>query len=285
MKTENRLRACLIDSCVTVGEAVLGRRLLNRLGGFVYWRTRGENLDDPERNGEYKTLRALKVSLAGRRPVVVDVGANVGDWSREIAAQFESPLIYAVEPVAETFQALRANVAGLPGVQCSNLALSDRAGTAEIHVAGRFSGANSFHVVEAGPGAHTEVVTTMTGDQFCQERSLGRLDLVKIDAEGHEVSIFKGFAGRIQSRGVIFWQFEYNKTWIPAKSLLKEVFELFVPAGYCLCKLRPNDLVCYRKYTPRLENYCYSNWLIVLDTELNGLGRQIRIIPGDEQEW
>ena len=51
---------------------------------------RGENLDDHRVNGEARLLRAVTRTL-GPRPVIFDVGANVGAWAANAALSRNQP--------------------------------------------------------------------------------------------------------------------------------------------------------------------------------------------------
>ena len=65
--------------------------------------------------------------------VIVDVGANIGDWTRRALAFQPSLQIYAFEPVSHLFEGLQMNVQGGP-VVCINAALSNQIGAADIFV-------------------------------------------------------------------------------------------------------------------------------------------------------
>ncbi|MDP3071645.1 MAG: FkbM family methyltransferase [Opitutaceae bacterium] len=285
MRTENQFKARLIDATLRGFEAVLGRRALNRLGGFVYWRTRGEQLDDPERNGENRTLDLVARCVLGPRAVALDAGANVGDWTARFLAVSAGGRVLAFEPVAETYRALQSRFAGEPRVECLALGLSDRAGAATMRVSGSCSGSNSLHALPDESGERTEPATLTTGDAFLGERGVAAIDFLKIDVEGHEVAVLRGFGRAIAERRVRFIQWEYNKTWIPARTSLQDVFGLLGPAGYRLCKIRPRGLLCYARYHPALDSFCYSNWLAVNERDFAALSAVIRIDADTASDW
>ena len=285
MRTKNQLKGKLLDLTMAGLEGVLGRRLLNRVGAYVYWRTRCENLDDPERNGEYRTLDVIMRRLLGPRPVALDAGANIGDWSERFVRTTDGGRVFAFEPVADTFHALRTRFAAEPKVECVNAALSDQPGRCEIRVTGTLSGSNSVYAMPGETGVRVESIAAISGDAFLTERGVRSVDFLKIDVEGHEVAVLRGFQQTIAERRIRFIQWEYNKTWIPAHVSLRDVFSLLEPAGYCLCKLRPRGLLWYPRYDRTLDNFCYSNWVAVAQSDFTALRACVRIIDDTAGDW
>ena len=41
--------------------------------------------------------------------------------------------------------------------------------------------------------------------------------------------------------------------------------------------MRSSDLLYYKEYTPRLESYCYSNWLAILKSEMEKIKAIINV--------
>ncbi|MBX9700083.1 MAG: FkbM family methyltransferase, partial [Acetobacteraceae bacterium] len=119
--------------------------------------------------------------------VFIDAGANIGAHALQ-AARLVGPTgqVLAFEPNPGTRERLDANVAlnGASQVRVLPLALSDRAGTAELFPdEARNAGAASLRP-RPGSGAPV-VVPTATLDSVLQEHGItGRVALVKIDVEG-----------------------------------------------------------------------------------------------------
>jgi FkbM family methyltransferase len=133
-----------------------------------------------------------------REPVILDVGGHVGFIATQLALLLRNtkPKIYSFEPVPYTFQRLVESV-NLLGLQdyvypiCS--ALSNDAGIARIC----YSEWDSMlaQVVVSNPndriGDKITFVNTLTIDQVAS--TLGETPtLIKIDVEGHEVSVLQG---------------------------------------------------------------------------------------------
>ncbi|WP_133649219.1 FkbM family methyltransferase [Paraburkholderia flava] len=116
-----------------------------------------------------------------RDSVVVDLGANVGAFSRLMSEKYGC-VCYAVEPNPACF----ARLAGFARVKPFNFAIADREGTMNFFVAAN-SEASSFTRTH---DSDIEIpVTAMRLDTFTEQQGIGRLDLLKIDIEGAEVSL------------------------------------------------------------------------------------------------
>jgi FkbM family methyltransferase len=196
----------------------------------------------------------------GRVAHVIDVGANVGEWSRsllEVATdrgRMAEIDLHAFEPASDTFDRLAKTLDGNPAVSLQRVALSDHSGTGTLHIAGVTSELNSLHGV---PGMHTtgEDVATTTLDAYAQQASLSRIDLLKIDTEGHDLTVLKGAADLLRGGCIAVIQFEYNQTWIYARRYLRDAFRLLEPLGYRLGKLTPSGVEFYQCWDPALEDF------------------------------
>ena len=136
--------------------------------------------------------------LTAEKPVVCDVGANVGFFATQLVQilQEVSPEIYAFEPVPTTFAKLVRSV--------ERLGLTDRIHLIQAAVldAARpvtlsYSDKNSLYaqIVSEGPnlraGDRLSSAKGMTLDGFCSSRGI-RPTLLKIDVEGYEVAALRG---------------------------------------------------------------------------------------------
>ena len=132
--------------------------------------------------------------------MVVDAGANVGQTSRAIKERFPASTIHAFEPVSTTYELLVHNCRGLEGVTAHRVALSDTAGTASMAVGSNSQLNYLIGPARAAAAATVEHVEMNTLDAFCAGRSIERIDLLKVDAEGADLQVLQG-AGRLFREG------------------------------------------------------------------------------------
>jgi FkbM family methyltransferase len=137
------------------------------------------------------------VSRARNARGIIDVGANAGLYTYHAAAV--APLVptLALEPIAELAELLRRNLHrnGRAAARVASVAASDTAGEAEFFVADsdEVSSLQSAHVqaYEGNPGSR-RLVRTATLDELVGEHGFEHVDLIKIDVEGHELSVLRG---------------------------------------------------------------------------------------------
>ncbi|MEM7338497.1 MAG: FkbM family methyltransferase [Actinomycetota bacterium] len=125
----------------------------------------------------------------------VDVGAHIGLHTIPLAQRVGvDGAAIAVEPHPETSDLLRRNLEanGAASTVVHQCAVSDRIGTAELHI-GRVSGHHSLHALAPGTeqdGSPTLTVHTTPLDALVEPDA--GLTVVKIDAEGEELSVLAG---------------------------------------------------------------------------------------------
>jgi len=140
---------------------------------------------EPEFKGIFK--------LVGKGETVVDVGANVGQYTLRLAECVQTyGRVLAFEPVPETFGYLANNVvsSGYRNITLFNAACSSDAGVFSMVVPSFESGLSNHY--------QSHISRSSDGD-FCvlglRLDALGikeRISLIKIDAEGHDYQVLLG---------------------------------------------------------------------------------------------
>lgn len=170
----------------------------------------------------YRALKAryrdqgaeIRTLLAGLSSgdVAVDVGANKGAylyWMRRAVGP--AGRVFAFEPqpgLARYLEAVRARM-GWENVVVRECALSDSAGPRVLHVPGweNSPGASLENAVAASPAVRDREVRADTLDR--QLDGAGRVGLIKVDVEGHELAVFRGAARTLaESRPILLFECE-----------------------------------------------------------------------------
>lgn len=148
----------------------------------------GQQQYDLRRLARFGDLAAFLKILreSGRRPLIIDAGANIGAASVFMAINLPRARIIAIEPEADNFALLTRNVAGLD-VHCVQAALAAHPGHTRLVDPGM--GAWAYRTAVDGSGPQ---VPTVSVNQLLAEHGDATLVpfLVKIDIEGGERDLF-----------------------------------------------------------------------------------------------
>ena len=173
--------------------------------------------------------------------------------------------VHAFEPCNETFAVLKSNLNG--NFQSGKFipvkkACSDHIGRATLNiVASGCCGVNSIVPGKRFSAKSTEEVELTTVDAYCAESFITNLRLVKIDAEGHDLSVIKGAAEMLRRQAIDVLQFEYNQSWIESRSFLRDAFETLQEHGYKVGKITRRGIEFYDQWSYELETFCEGNYI------------------------
>ena len=220
-----------------------------------------ENFDyHPEANGELFVLRALR---GERLRCVFDVGANVGNWSLLVHEIFPDAAIHCFEVMPPTVEELRRRAAGIPGIVVCDFGLAEREGKIPLHYYPE--NATLTTSIADVPHRHARVEAqgfVTTGDAYLERSGVDAVDLLKIDVEGADHLVLEGFRGAIAEGRIGAIQFEYGRTAILTKFLLRDFHAFFDGYGWRVGKIYPN-YVDFRPYELEHEDFLGPNYLAV----------------------
>jgi FkbM family methyltransferase len=162
---------------------------------------------------------------AGKRPLIVDCGGNIGLAALWFAMEFPECIVYSIEPDGENMRMLRMNVACL-GDRVIPLhgAIWNESGT--LHISNPDSGAAAFRVA-AGGNPSTEPVPAYTIGQICDLAGVEAAFIVKLDIEGAQAQLFRSNTDWVQRTHLITlelddWMMPWQGTSRPFFSCLSQ---------------------------------------------------------------
>ncbi len=177
-------------------------------------------------------------------PVIFDIGAHVGRVVQRYAELVPGARLYAFEPFPGSYEQLVAVATRTPNVTPFKMALGAYSGRGVLHV-NRSTATNSL--LPTDPRARetwngTDVTETVGKievevrrlDDFLAERTeLGRIDVLKLDAQGSEMDIFHGGATALRSGriGMVYAEIIVGLSYVGQSHWLKN-FEWLTDAGY-----------------------------------------------------
>jgi FkbM family methyltransferase len=202
--------------------------------------------------------------------VAIDVGANVGEWSGHILTRARERrraiLVHAFEPASATFERLVSNL--LPKFEGSfvpvRCAASDHGGKGTLFKVHELAGSNSMHgTAGSTDGLSQEPIDLCTLDEYCASAGIKSIDVLKIDAEGHDLLVLAGAKNLLAEGAIDVIQFEYNFRWIGARRYLKDIFDDLSPFAYQIGKVTLRGIEWYAGWSPELETFREGNYLAV----------------------
>ena len=169
---------------------------------------------------------------AGSGQVAVDVGANVGMMTLTLAQQVGSGgKVYAVEANPRVFGWLCRNIRQNRFAQVQPLAVAVGDHEGEIVVCDRDAESYVAAGVVVPPGGATVRLSTL--DALLAGES--QIDLLKVDVEGYELSVFRGAAATLQRTGVVIFELGNDPAHCGRYGVdCSRVLELLEQAGFSL---------------------------------------------------
>jgi FkbM family methyltransferase len=148
----------------------------------------------------------------GRHPgdVMLDVGCNIGNHSCYLARQFRA--VHAFDPNPAIIERLRRNVSlnRLGSVTAHAVGLSNAPGTLYLHVNREGNLGGSY--LSGQPDREAQAVPIAIGDEVVREAVTGKVDLLKVDVEGHELPALQGLSKTIaRHRPIVAFEFHAHE--------------------------------------------------------------------------
>jgi len=187
----------------------------------------------------YDTRVALR--LKGEKfNTVIDVGAYIGQYSRVYRYLFPEAKIYSFEPIKKNFERLKK----IEGINPFNFALGDKTKKARIKVPGWEGGDGTFLPNEVNENWEEEETEIKRFDTLGIK--IERPCFLKIDVEGDEFNVLKGFGRLLNKVDIIEVEVFFNNKNNPQLfSLLnKHGFRTFIQKGLVQSKGQFNKHGC-----------------------------------------
>lgn len=141
--------------------------------------------------------------------IVFDVGANTGQTASKIRKNYPECMIFSFEPVKKTFSILEQNFISDDLTRCYNIALGLRDQETFITANGTSTTNKIVDEQEYQKAKKPlESVFMKNGEKFCQDEGIKHISLLKIDTEGHDLSVLRGFAGMLAEQKIDIIQVE-----------------------------------------------------------------------------
>ena len=238
-------------------------KIAYKAGRKLYFWARRESQNSPEANGEFGLLSRV-LAQAGGEVVLLDVGANRGEWSCKaisLARANRMDLrVHAFEPLSGTRALLGKAVVELPEIRIESVAMSNAPGTAAFYFESAGASTSSLHPVS---GERSEDVTLATLDDWIAEQRYAHIRMIKIDVEGFDSLVLEGGARTLEKGLVDVIQFEYNWRWLLNSRSLHWVFQFIEDKPYVFGKLVPDGILTFDRWHFELDRFFEGNYVLL----------------------
>lgn len=219
--------------------------LLHRAGEMLHRAGFDVSLYRPERDSTRNFMNQLK---SHRVDVILDVGANSGQYAAGLRAAGFAGRIVSFEPLSGPFSQLQRSASTDPLWECRRYALGDVDGKISINVAGNAGESSSVLPMlkshqDAFPPANyvgTEEVSIRQLDSLAAELLRpAEVAFLKIDVQGFEKQVLAGAAATVQDRCV---GLQLELSFLPLYDggmLIREALDIAYSLGFTLTGLQP----------------------------------------------
>jgi FkbM family methyltransferase len=190
-------------------------------------------------------------------PIIFDIGANNGEWTRGIWQALGRGRYFAYEPQEACLLHLKDS--SMPKLTISQSAVSDQTGEMDLLSDSAGSGLASFYERYDSylPGqTRVERVPVTTVDAELEAHGLDHIDFMKIDVEGAELQVLRGAQHCLRTKAIHSFAFEFGGTNIYSRVFFRDCWNLIADYGYSLWRIVPGGrLIPVSAYREDLEHF------------------------------
>lgn len=221
-----------------------------------------------EDDGELRVIQYICNTEHTDNLVVFDVGANIGSYTKALEGQFkERATIYSFEPSQKTFQTLSKNINSdskyADNIKLYNLGLGNAEGKITLFSDADNSGLASVYkrrLDHSGISMNqSESVMITTLDNFCAKNNIKTIDFLKMDVEGHELSVLDGAKKLLDADAIKYIQFEFGGNNIDSRTFFQDFYYLLSPK-FNLFRIVKDGLYPITEYKETYECFMCSNF-------------------------
>ena len=242
-------------------------RTLHRIAGAIERACENDSFRSSSNGEDHALRRCAEFGLH----CVFDVGAHIGEWST-VALAAGASTVHAFEIEPSSRSVLLDRFASEPRVTVPPVGLASESGLVKVAIEASNSSVSSTVLSPLHPDRTIVECPVTTGDEYMEKHGIERIDYLKIDVEGADIEVFRGFLTALESRRIRTIQFEFTLWAAIARVWLGDFYDLLSPHGYTIGKIYPRR-IDWRRYGPEQERFMRANFLATIDA---GVVRALR---------
>jgi len=190
---------------------------------------------------------------------IIDVGANVGVYTKFLSMLTgKTGKVYAFEPDPLNFIRLQNNVGHITNVLIKNTAIGAESGSIHLYISDNLN--VDHRTFDSGDGRKEITVPLLSLDDYFPSGK--RIDLIKIDVQGYEMSVLMGAKRVIRENTDIkilmeFWPYGLIKASVTPSELIQFIhslgFKIRIPTRkgwdlYDISEVNADDIDNYHNF-------------------------------------
>jgi FkbM family methyltransferase len=184
------------------------------------------------KNRNDKTEIDLLKKLIQPGDTVLDIGANIGFYAKILSAfTGNKGKVFCFEPDSQNFKYLVKNTKGIANITLVNKAVSDKTDVIKVYkskllnVDHRTYPVNNYDSVEE--------ITSVSIDELIEEKVIEKVNVIKIDIQGYELTAFNGMKKLLSTHADIkiiaeYWPHGFKRAGTSAIAF----YDFFEAMGY-----------------------------------------------------
>lgn len=221
---------------------------------------------ETDSSGEKNALIYIKDKLKKSDQLVIfDVGANVGLYTILLNEVFsEHSNIFSFEPSKKTFNKLGLNTNHIKKRNLYNFGFGNSNTFSTLYYNQEESGLASVYERRLD---HfnikmdlKEEIEIKTIDSFCEENNIVQINFLKLDVEGHELSVLRGAKKMLNNHKIDFIQFEFGGCNIDSRTYFQDFYYLLNKDFY-IYRIVKDGLYKIDNYKEMYEAFSTTNYL------------------------
>jgi FkbM family methyltransferase len=155
---------------------------------------------------------------------------------------------------------LESATADLPRVRVAREGLADTHGSVRVKHYPTCSQVTSLVDYPHELPFEWRVEQVVTGDMYLDAAGVERVDYLKLDVEGCELAVLRGFDAALRTGRIGAIQFEHGRASILSRCFLGDFFRLLEPLGYTIGRIRSTGIDPWR-YKLTDESFVTANYV------------------------
>lgn len=180
------------------------------------------------------------LGLLGNVNMIVDIGANRGQFALAARHAFPRAVIHSFEPLPEPAKQFRKVFAGDPDVHLHESAVGELSGETLIHVSARDDSSSLLRITDTQsrlfPGTQelgTEKIRIGRLDELMRETKRTMPALLKVDVQGYELQALRGCESLLSSFNWIYVECSFLELYA-GQAFADEVIAWLREREFCL---------------------------------------------------